>query len=284
MESGAVPIASQYDIARLATYADSVLDLAHARHGEGYFYQSLPLCVLDAVFSLGVRYQAVRNVVARYCAEAGAKEFRQYGSSFPSRDQQESISSFCARLRSWGTFDQVAARLGSRQRTSTHPTSSILKAEASLRFAEQLRAHGIEYLQDMAELIAKRESEVEMAIRNIRGQGSGLSWNYFRMLSGSEDMVKADRMVLRFVATALGRHLMGEVAAELVRGAARALQTRYPQMTPRLLDGAIWSYQSELAATRGAATGRERDPTSSDVFVPAAATRHRYHVRAVQRR
>jgi hypothetical protein len=89
------------DIARLVAYAERVLDLAHARHGEGYFYQSLPLCVLDAVFSLGVRYQAVRNVVARYCAEAEVKQFRPYGSPFPSQEEQESISSFCARLRSW---------------------------------------------------------------------------------------------------------------------------------------------------------------------------------------
>src|SRR5262249_54074740 len=148
------------------------------------------------------------------------KQFRLYGSSFPSREEQESISSFCARLRSWGTPDQVAARLGSRQRTSTHPTSSILKAEASLYFGDQLRAHGIECLQDMANLSAARESAVETAIRTIRGQGSGLSWNYFRMLSGNEDMVKADRMVLRFVAAALEGPVASELASELVRGAA----------------------------------------------------------------
>src|SRR5437899_12596797 len=122
-----------------------MLDLATARHGEGYFYQSLPLCVLDAVYSIGVRYQAVRNVVANYCAHASIKQFRPYGSPFSQREDQESISSFCARLRGWGTPDQAAARLGSRQRTSTHPTSSILKAEAALRFAEQLRAYRIEY-------------------------------------------------------------------------------------------------------------------------------------------
>lgn len=121
-----VPAASQRDIARLAAYADTVLDLARAQHGGGYFYQSLPLCVLDAVFSLGVRYQAVRNVVARHCADANVKQFRPYGSPFPPREDQESIGSSCNRLRGWGTPDLIAARLGSRQRTSTHPTSSML--------------------------------------------------------------------------------------------------------------------------------------------------------------
>jgi hypothetical protein len=158
-------------------------------------------------------------------------------------------------------------RLGSRQRTSRHPTSSILKADASLRFGDQLRAHGIECLQDMADLSAARESAVETAIRAIRGQGSGLSWNYFRMLSGSEDLVKANRMVLRFVAAALGRPIASELASELVRGAASELHSKYSHLTPRLLDGAIWSYQSELAASnRPGRGGTDHGQSSSDVF------------------
>mgnify|MGYP003466554474 CR=1 FL=1 len=35
--------------------------------GDEYFYASLPLCVIDAVYSIGVRYGSVRNVIRRYC-------------------------------------------------------------------------------------------------------------------------------------------------------------------------------------------------------------------------
>lgn len=32
---------------------------------EQYGYASLPLCVIDSVFSIGVRYESVRNVIER---------------------------------------------------------------------------------------------------------------------------------------------------------------------------------------------------------------------------
>ena len=42
----------------------------------------------------------------------------------------------------------------------------------------------------MADLSTNREATIQSAMRTIRGQGSGLSWNYFRMLSGSEDAAR----------------------------------------------------------------------------------------------
>jgi hypothetical protein len=238
-------VAGQFDAetALLARRVTDVIDLAQARAGDELFYQSLPLCALDAVFSIGVRWQAVRNVVARYCALAGVQTFRPRGSAAPPRTEQESVTSFCTRLASWGTPDQIAALLGSRQRTSTSG-ASILKAEATLRFAEQLRAHGIEYLQDMAALSDEREALVLAAIRTIPGQRSGISWTAFRLCAGDEDQVKPDRMVRRFILAALGRDVSPEAAVDLVRGAARILRGTYPDLTPRLLDAQIWKYQS----------------------------------------
>jgi hypothetical protein len=233
------------DAALLARRIADVMDLSQARYGDEFFYQSLSLCALDAVFSIGVRWQAVRNVVARYCGHAGLQIFRPVGSAAPPLAEQESVSQFCARLAGWGSPDQIAAMLGSRQRTSTSG-NSILKAEATLRFAEQLRDQGIEYLQDMASLSPVVESLVLSRIRGIPGQGSGISWAAFRMLSGDEDQVKPDRMVSRFIRATLGREVTPESAVELVRGAALVLRGVYPQLTPRLLDAQIWKYQSSL--------------------------------------
>jgi hypothetical protein len=233
------------DAALLARHVADRIDLASAQLGDEFFYQSLSLCALDAVFSIGVRWQAVRNVVARYCAHAGVTEFRPRGSAAPPRTEQESISQFCARLTSWGTPDQIAAMLGSRQRTSTSG-ASILKAEASLRFAEQLRAHGIEYFQDLADLPAETEDRVVQAIRSIPGQRSGISWAAFRLCAGDDDQVKPDRMVRRFILAALGHEVSPVVAVDLVRGAALLLRPTYPNLTPRLLDTQIWRYQSAV--------------------------------------
>lgn len=175
-----MPAASQEDVARVAGYAAAVLDLAGP---DEQFYQSLPLCVLDAVFSINAVYQGVRNVIARYCAEASIRQFRD-GLALLPQPEQESISCFCDRLEGWGTPDDVAARLGNRQRTLTPPPPSILKSEAAQRFADTLRGHGIEFMQDMAELSPQLETAIESTIRTIPGQGSGLTWDYFRMLSG----------------------------------------------------------------------------------------------------
>jgi hypothetical protein len=41
---------------QVAQYAERVLPLHSASLGDEYYYQSLPLCVIDAVYSTGVRY------------------------------------------------------------------------------------------------------------------------------------------------------------------------------------------------------------------------------------
>jgi hypothetical protein len=48
---------------RVAAYADQYLNLAAARLGDGYHYASLPLCVIDAVYSIGVLYEGVEAEV-----------------------------------------------------------------------------------------------------------------------------------------------------------------------------------------------------------------------------
>ena len=84
-----------------------------------------------------------------------------------------------------------------------------------------------------------------MDLRNrwtgIRGQGSGLSWEYFLMLTGRQG-VKADRMVRRFVADALNcdePEISQDDAHRLVTAAAGLLGLSVSQ-----LDFAIWLHQS----------------------------------------
>jgi hypothetical protein len=51
---------------------------------------------------------------------------------------------------------------GNHQRTSTR--NGILKAEATLRFAQTPAKHGIEHLQDMVDLSTQREHAVKAGI------------------------------------------------------------------------------------------------------------------------
>src|SRR5205085_11775930 len=64
------------DAMTVAAYAGRVLPLATAALDAEYHYQSLPLCVIDAVFSIGVKYSGTRRVVARYCEFTGQRRIR----------------------------------------------------------------------------------------------------------------------------------------------------------------------------------------------------------------
>ena len=46
----------------------NIPNLAAARLGKEYEYHSLPLCVIDAVFSIGVRYRNTQKAVDAWCA------------------------------------------------------------------------------------------------------------------------------------------------------------------------------------------------------------------------
>ena len=55
------------DIANLTAYCRTQLDFTNLQLDQAYFYQSLPLCVIDAVYSIGVRYSSTEYTVQRFC-------------------------------------------------------------------------------------------------------------------------------------------------------------------------------------------------------------------------
>lgn len=248
----------------IAAHAEQVLPLATASLGDEYRYQSLPLCVIDAVFSISIRYAIVQGVVARYCDYTKQRRVRPSG-ELPPRAEQEGISSFCDRPEQAEPAIMAERVYGSRNLTS--PRGGILKAEAALRFARCLRAHGVEHLQDVPSVAASDPFEAD--IRAIPGQGSGLSLQYFWMLAGSEEFIKPDRMVLRFLTAALSRPVAAGEALMLLRAACSRLAGRYPGLTPRLLDYEVWKHQRAAKST-------EQDATADGGAVTALGTLRPY--------
>jgi hypothetical protein len=232
-----------HDVELIAAGAGAVLPLATARLGDEYFYQSLPLCVIDAVYSIGVRYGGVQRVVARYCEWSGSRAFRTGRASLARIDEQESITGFCERAERIGPAAMADTVFANRQRTSSR--GGVLKAEAVYRFASVLRAHGLNFFQDIPAAID--DSRLESDILCIPGQGSGISLNYFWMLAGSDEFIKPDRMILRFIHGVLGRPVSSVEALLLLKGATHRLQAQFPNLTPRLLDHEVWKYQRQLA-------------------------------------
>jgi len=231
----------------VAERAARILPLEGLVLPKEYSYSSITLCVIDAVWSLGVNYSAVENVVKKYCEFAKLGQFRADRHTLPPRTEQDSVSDLCERVERAGFEESAATIFCNRQRTSSR--GGVLKAEAVYHFAKVLAERGVQHLQDAAAIL-ESPAEIEEQIRQIPGQHSGISFDYFLMLIGSEENVKPDRMIRRFLQEILGRDVEEADCLSLVAGASRELKTRYPHMTPRLLDYAIWSYQRERGGSK----------------------------------
>jgi hypothetical protein len=218
------------------------LDLKNAKLSEEYYYKSLPLCVIDAVFSIGIRYTITRNVVKNFCTEMKIERLRKYGSIYPSIENQFSIESLLNLYNQFSIDEITDSFFHSRNRTSSK--HGILKSEAVLHFATVLTKYEINYFQDLSLFIGN--NEFENYIKEIPGQGSGISTSYFYMLAGEENFIKADRMIIRFIESCIHRITAANEASRLITDALEILKEESPTLTPRILDHEIWKYQRSI--------------------------------------
>lgn len=177
-----------------AEAARARLDLANARLRPEHDYSSLPLCAVDAVFSIAARYEAVTKPTVMRFAKAQAPEWPLYGRGV---SFEHSVSDAVRSLDRFSAPALADTIFKNRQRTSTR--NGILKAEASLLFMKALLNSGINRYSDLS---AERLMRAEIDIRKVPGQN--ISYDYFVLLAGGQT-VKRDRMIVRFVAHAFGR-------------------------------------------------------------------------------
>lgn len=228
---------------RIAQYCRVHLNLQNAQLSEEYYYRSLPFCIIDAVYSLAARYSSTRNTVIRFCNAEGLQRLRRQGSPYPYLSEQYSVRQFEELLSRYSEYGQMATELfGNSQRTSTR--NGILKAEAVHRFARVLLRHNVNYFQDIPTVI--RSEQLESDICAIPGQTYGTSLKYFFMLAGEENMVKPDRMILRFLWRIIGNQVSQQNAHAWLSQALQILNRTYPMLTLRKLDHEIWKYEQTM--------------------------------------
>jgi len=224
---------------KLYEYCERVLDLKNAKLSDEYFYQSLPLCIIDAVFSIGVKYEGTRRTVIRYCEHFNLQRIRKDKERLPAIETQESIREFVKKMIFLGIDKFTTEIFCNKQRKSTR--SGILKTEAVYRFATILKDYDVNYIQDVPKVI--NSVDFEKDIKSIPGQGSGISLGYFFMLSGSDDLIKPDRHILAFIKRSFGKKISAQHAQILLEESCNVLKLNYPHLTQRLLDHMIWKYQ-----------------------------------------
>jgi hypothetical protein len=230
------------DIDKLVECCRAKLNLENATLSREYFYKSLPICIIDAVFSLGIRYSMTQKIVQSFCNKVNIECFRPYGSSYPPIENQFSVMSLVD-LYNKCSFEEMADKYFiSRHRTST--VSGILKSEAVGKFGKILFSFGINYFQNLPQFIGNKR--FEDSIKNIKGQNSGKSLTYFYMLAGDESYIKPDRMIIRFIERCIGKSVNVMSAIALVIDAHNILIHDFPKLTLRMLDHEIWKYQRKI--------------------------------------
>ncbi|EHB48813.1 heme peroxidase superfamily protein [Mycolicibacterium rhodesiae JS60] len=199
---------------------------------DGY-PDSLALCIIDSIYSTGARYSSVVNVVRRY------RDHRTQQGGTPDMDGTEELAANIAEL---GGPDAWASRIGNRRPTST-TAGAPLKAETIDTLTTVLPEHGLRTTADLRSVAADAAAlkTVERAWRATPGQRSGITWDYALMLAQIPG-VKADRMVIRYVARAIGVRpdaLPPQRAADMIKRVAEMKAWEVVH-----LDYAIWRFES----------------------------------------
>ena len=197
---------------------------------DGYPH-SLALCIIDSIASTGAHYNSVKNVLRHYI------DYRlvQGGNA-----DTDNVGTLLGTFNELGGPQQWATMTNNRKPAST-TKGAPLKAEAIYDAASRLHERGIDSADALRAATTDELSDTKMAWTTVSGQRSGITWNYFLMLAGIPG-VKADRMVIRYVADAIGstpESVSATDAAILVKAVAEQSGRNITH-----LDHAIWRFQS----------------------------------------
>lgn len=222
-----VVLTNRDDVAAVVAHCHNVLgDPAEWSTPDGY-PDGLALCVLDSVWSIGIRYTSVRKVVARY------RTAREGQGANPNTDGLSDLTSHIAAV---GGVDAWRTLVGTGHLTSSR--GGIFKADAVEQVSQAMLAHGLTSTADVRRAHADVLAAAERAWKAVRGQGSGISWRYMLLLTGAPE-VKPDRMICRFLEHAVNHYPGLDEAVAMVKAAAVELD-----VPVRALDHRIWRFQS----------------------------------------
>lgn len=225
----------------MINYIKQKIDVLNLRLSSEYYYNSVVFCIIDAIYSINSNYTSTRNTVLRFCQKYRLEIYREYGSLPNSIENEHTVGDFLISVAG-KSYDYLAeAVFENRQRTSTR--NGILKAQAVCEFAQILLDNDINSLADIPRMYDA--PQLENRIKGIKGQGSGVSLAYFYMLSGNDDLIKADRHILSFIHEATEKNVTKEEAQSLFTRCVEELRSINPHITCRSLDHAIWSYKSK---------------------------------------
>lgn len=228
---------TQQDISQLVNKCKSNLDLNKPDPNLS-FPKSLPICILEAVFSMNVRNKSSNNVWKRYMEYYGILADPNTGICKP----EHTINDFINNANSFHSVDDFIDNvLKNRQRTS--PTNGMLKAEAAIQVAKAFQNNGFNSLNDFNNTNYSH-SQLDADICMVKGQSSGIMLKYLYMLAGSTNTCKPDRMLQKFIKSD-NPHIEGNDIQSIMTDLVKLLNPKYPNLSVRGLDYLIWDYQRQ---------------------------------------
>ena len=205
-----------------------------------YSYASVPLCIVDSVFSIQSRYPTTQATVRRWA------EYANWPLLKDPTAEEHTVSEFLEKMAGMDAENLASNIFQNRQRTSS--TNGILKSQAVREFAKALVQEKLERFSDFAD--RSRLERVETLIRQIKGQRSGVTWKYFLMMAGEDDFIKPDTWICRYVARVTSKARVDSLEAEaLLLAAIAIIKKLQPKITPRQIDHAIWNSERSRPLT-----------------------------------
>jgi hypothetical protein len=206
-------------------------------------YANLPLCVLDAVYSVAAPRAQVENLVERYCAHYDVPCHRPRFDRLPRREEQLTIRDLIGQIEAVGP-QRFAAEVLRNRRPTSPGIGRVLRSEAVLAVSYVLDAHGIDVLQDLVGAGASRSLYRELCA--VPGQSQGTGIRSLFALAGVGEVITPSPLVRRCFTEALGRPIDAQEAGRLLEEAAAALRPDARWITPAYLDHAIANAERQL--------------------------------------
>lgn len=218
------PLSKQF-----AEYCEEHFDLDHH---VGYHYLSLPICIIDCVYSLRAKYEVITLPIVQRYADAFMD-----GDRFAAGD---TISALIERIDTCGGPNGFAERVVKNHQKMGR--SLIPKEEVVYQLARYLKLLQIETLEDFQQF--ESPELLEVVIRAVKGI-SDAGVNYLFMLAGDPNRVKPDVHIHHSIVDACGRGVSNEECQTLFTEAVEILKPQHKGLTVAALDNAIWRFYSK---------------------------------------
>lgn len=200
---------------------------------ESYNYQSLPICIIDCVYSLRAKYYSVTiPIVDRYAAHY--MNANKNGSG-------DTVSMLIQHIDEAGGTKKFADEI-IQNHQKLGGKKNIPKEDVCYQLAQYLRYLHIDTIEDFQTF--ESPELLEIVIRAVKGIGDAGA-NYLFMLAGDPNRCKPDVHIHHCIKDSCGCDISNEECQLLFTEAVHLLNEQYPNLTVRNLDGIIWrKYQS----------------------------------------